>query len=327
VKEIQPVEGVLCNPYYVDALADGHHLICDTGNERVVELDALGRVAWQYGNSIAKGRFLSYPRSVAFHGAGEYLVADTAHDRILQIDKEQIKELPFQGKPGLFWPRCVRKLPTGSLLIADARNRRIVEVTREGRILKELRKIDALDRQTLRDPHDVRLLNNGHLLVADSPRDVVLELDWSGHVHRSLGERADVNLKDPHSAQQLEDGSYVVADTGNHRIVWFDAHGNYARQIDTVERDASLLRLCQPRYAELSPDGTLLIVDTGNNRVLATTLSGQLIWEFFHVPTSRIGWLNQPRWAQLVSRYEVVISDHFHHRILHVRYEGDEANS
>jgi hypothetical protein len=88
---------------------------------------------------------------------------------------------------------------------------------------------------------------------------------------------------------------------------------------DAVRAESSVLRLNRPRYAEVHPDGAMVIVDTGQNRVLITTLTGHLIWEISDVPGSPLPRLHQPRWATLVSRDEVVISDHFHHRIVYLR--------
>jgi hypothetical protein len=67
------------------------------------------------------------------------------------------------------------------------------------------------------------------------------------------------------------------------------------------------------------PDDTMVIVDTDHNRILAANPDGALIWELSGVPDSPLPRLCQPRWAKLVHRYEVVICDHFNHRILHIK--------
>jgi len=66
----------------------------------------------------------------------------------------------------------------------------------------------------------------------------------------------------------------------------------------------------------------MVIADTGHNRILAATMTGRLIWEISSLPESPLPLLNQPRWVKLINRYEVVICDHFHHRILHVRNDS-----
>jgi len=320
--EIMPHDGTLCDPRKAHVLDNGNCLICDTGNARVIELDEQGYIVWQYGTPVISRRLLSYPRSVEMTGSGGYLVADTAHDRIIEIHDGQISERPFRGDPGLFWPRCVRMLPSGSLLIADARNSRIVEVSVEGQVLRELGHFDLNGPRVLEDPHDVRMLPDGRLLVTDSHQDLVLVVDWTGCVHQAIGGKEEGTLKDPHSAQQLEDGNIVIADTGHHRIVVVDPHGNQVSEISVIRADSANLRLHRPRYVEVTPDGTMVIADTGHNRILATTASGDLIWELSRVPDSALPLLNQPRWVKLVNRNEVVICDHFNHRILHVRNEA-----
>jgi sugar lactone lactonase YvrE len=320
--EIMPHDGTLCDPLYADVLDNGNCLICDTGNARIIVLDEQGYIVWHYGTRVVSRRLLSYPRSVEVTGAGGYLVADTAHDRIIEILDGQVRELPFHGEPRLFWPRCVRMLPSGSLLIADARNSRIVEVSAAGHVLRQLSHIQVNGTQTLQDPHDVRLLADDRLLITDSQQDLVVIVDWSGCVYQRVGGNGCVALKDPHSAQQLEDGSLVIADTGHHRIMVLDSRGEPVREINAIENDTCSHRLHHPRYVEVSPDGTMVVADTGHNRILAATITGSLIWELSRVPESTQPLLNQPRWVKLINRNEVVICDHFHHRILHVRHDS-----
>lgn len=321
--EILPHDGTLRDPLFADILDDGGCLICDTGNARVIVLDRDGYIVWSYGSEVVSRRLLSYPRSIEVTASGGYLVADTAHDRIIEIVDGRITERPFYGDPGLFWPRCVRLLPAGSLLIADARNSRIIEVAANGHVLRQLAQIDLPGMPGLQDPHDVRLLPDDRLLITDSGQDLVVVVDWSGRVHRIIGGLDSDTLKDPHSAQQLEDGSIIIADTGHHRIVVVDEEGREVREIRAIHTAASSLRLHHPRYVEVTPDATMAIADTGHNRILAATVTGRFIWELSRVPDSTMPLLNQPRWLKLISRSEVVVCDHFHHRILHVRHVQD----
>jgi hypothetical protein len=323
VGEIPLPDSGVSDPTHVDALPDQHVLVCDTGNARVIELDKAGRVVWDYGDAVAARRYLSYPRSVDVIAPDRYLVADTGHNRIVEFVHGEAEPIPFRGDDALFWPRCVRALPRGTLLIADGRNGRIVEVSRGGDVRRELAQIQLEDQLSLHDPHDVRELPNGHLLISDSPQDQVLEVDWSGVVHRVIGGGVENALKDPHSAQQLDDGSIVISDTGNHRVLIVGPDGACIRSIEAVEHGGIMYRLHHPRYAEVSPEGTLVIADTGQNRILGATLIGQFLWEFSRVSGSKLPRLNQPRWATLVGPDEIVVCDHFHHRFVHARRTSD----
>ena len=315
-------EASLSDPTYADETEYGHYLVCDTGNRRVIELDRQGHIVWQYGQTIASRRHLSYPRSVELTGPDRYLVADTANDRIVEIVKGEVRERACLAEPVLFWPRCVRALPGGSLLIADSRNGRILEVSPNGSVVNQLTHVRIEQELRLKDPHDVHLLANGHLLITDSPRGLVVEADWEGNVFRVIGDKGDVDLSDPHSAQALDDHRIIISDTGNHRILIVGSDGSCLQELHAVHDGDCCYRLRFPRCVEVIDDGTMVIADTGNNRVLAATVEGRFIWEFSRVPTSPLPHMKQPRWATLIKRNEVVICDHFHHRLLHVRCEA-----
>ncbi len=326
--QLDPEDGSFCDPLFADVLDNGNFLICDTGNQRVVETDPTGGIVWQFGNNFPQRRTLSYPRSVEVTKNGQYLVADTAHDRIVEFEAGQVRERPVQAKPPVFWPRCARALPSGGILIADGRNGRILEIAAAGHVLRELSEIALDGRMALRDPHDVRMLPNGHLLIVDSSRDLVVEADWSGKVYRAIGAGGDLRLSDPHSAQLLSDGRVVIADTGQHRILIVAPDETSVSEFYAIDSDTACFRLNFPRYVEVNENGTMIVADTGNNRVLGATIDGRFIWEFSIVPGTRLSRLNQPRWAQLIGDCELVICDHIHHRILHVKLDevpGAEA--
>lgn len=312
-------DGVLSEPRFAAALPNNNYLICDSSNLRVIELDGQGRIVWQCGNRGIPRRSLSYPRSVDVIAPNRYLIADTAHDRVIESACGEVKEKRIHGSPGLFWPRCVRMLPSKALLIADGRNHRIVEVSADGRFQRQLSHFNANGPQMFGDPHDVRMLPNSHLLVTDSPNDTVVEVDWRGKVYRAIGRNGTLNLDDPHSAQQLDDGRIVIADTGHDRILVVSKSGDVTAEIESVRYKSFCLRLHRPRHAEVISGEIVIIADTGNNRVLCATLGGKLIWEFSRVPDSPQPRLSQPRWVKPINRDEVVICDHLHHRIVHVR--------
>ena len=314
-----PPDGQLCDPAYADRTRRGHLLICDSGNGRVVELDDQQRIVWQYGTPLRTRRSFSFPRSIEVTGAGEYLIADTANDRVVRAADGSVQEDSSCAQVGLFWPRCVRQLPSGSLLIADGRRGRVVEVAQNGQVLNQLAELKSVRFKRLGDPHDVRMLSNGHLLITDSSQDVVLEVNWSGNIQRIIGDAETVDLDDPHSAQQLGDGRIVICDTGHHRVVYVDEQGICVESIDMIVSDSFVLKMNRPRYMEMTSEGTMIIVDTGNNRVLAATPSGQLLWLISDLPDSPLPRLYQPRWATQVSPDEVVVCDHFHHRMVRLR--------
>lgn len=325
VGRIEPEDADLVAPAFADRAPGGGFLVCDTGNQRIVELGANGRLLRQWGHTLARRRSLSYPRSIEVRGES-VLVADTAHDRVVDIVDGRTEAWEVGSEAGLFWPRCARRTQSGSVVVADGRNSRIVELSPSGEVLNELRSLDCPEYPELRDPHDVRALESGRLLVADSASDVVAEVDWSGVVHRLVGPDAPTHLDDPHSVQPLDDGVLLICDSGNSRILWVDARGRISGELCSLISGTHQRRLNRPRYAEITDDATLLVVDSGNNRVFASDPDGNLFWELATIRGSPLERLNQPRWAQLLSRDEVLVSDHSHHRIVHLkRHESERA--
>lgn len=324
IARIEPGDADLRAPSFAAGTPSGGTLICDAGNRRIVELDAQGAVTRGWGAPLARRRGFSFPRSIEVRG-GKLLVADTAHDRVVELCDGHVETWQLGPEASLFWPRCVRTTHRGTLVVADGRNSRIVELGRSGEMHNELCRIRDSAWEALRDPHDVRMLPSGHLLVADSASDVVAEVDWSGRVHRRIGGEGSTRLDDPHSVQDLDDGSLLICDSGNSRVIRVDAGGRIVEELRALVSGPHQLRLHRPRYAERGADGTLVVVDSANNRVLAAGPGGELIWELSAIPGSPIPHLDQPRWAQLVSRNELFVSDHSNHRVLHLKRREDRG--
>jgi hypothetical protein len=321
-EEIGPRDTELCCPTSVAPLDNGRLLVCDAGNARVIELDAERRALWQFGGSGVERRAFSFPRSVECSGARGYLVADTANDRVVELRGDGVRVWPTPGAAQLFWPRCARLTPTGSLLVADGRNSRVVELSATGEVLNELRHVALEGGLPLRDPHDVQQLADGTLLLADASLDLVAVVRWSAEVLWAAGRGNGVQLNDPHSAQLLRDGSILVCDTGHSRVLRLDQHGQVIEQRHLLRNGPVCYRFNRPRYAEITDDGAWLVVDTGNNRVLGADPDGENGWELSRLPDSPIGWINQPRWARQIAPDELLVTDHLHHRVLHLKRSG-----
>ena len=319
VGELRAADANFCSPSFVARSGDQRFLLCDAGNRRVIEINAAGLTTWQYGPGLGNGRWFSFPRSVEIFEGG-YLVADTANDRVVHMSGGEPRELCSKATSDLFWPRCARSLVSGSLLIADGRNSRIIEVSRDGAILKELGSTDVPPDLELRDPHDVTVLESGHLMLVDPPANRVIECSWSGEIYRVLGGGdGSVELSDPHSVQPLPDGHVLISDTRNNRIIRLDKKGSVVKIFEAFRSDSGFLRFFRPRHVELAPDGSMVVADSDNNRISAATLNGELLWTLTQIPESPLPYINQPRWVHAPSSDEILISDHHHHRIVHLR--------
>jgi len=320
VSTIQPNDASFLIPSAIAPASDGNYLICDAGLRCVLELDAMNRILWQVGVTRVRKRYLSFPRSVQRLDGGVYVIADTAHNRIVEFDGALHRESRASDGASLLWPRAARRTGKGTTLVADGRNSRILELAADGRMLRQLSVLRYGGQGIeLEDPHDVRLLPNLNLLVTDSAANLVFESDWRGNAVWVVGPVAGSTVEDPHSAQMLSDGRIMISDSGNHRILFVDPRTGTSLAMTEFQSRTARYPLSYPRYAEVAEDGTLVVVDSHNNRVLGADLDGNLLWELSRVPRSPLPFLHFPRWAHALSRDEVVVSDHFNHRIVHVR--------
>lgn len=88
-------DGLLCAPGDVQVLTNGHLIVADTGNHRVIEV-ADGRIVWQYGNQAAKGPAgdgdgdgeLRHPRRAMRIEAGRTLIVDAGNHRLIIVDRQ-----------------------------------------------------------------------------------------------------------------------------------------------------------------------------------------------------------------------------------------------
>lgn len=321
VRRVDPADGVLLAPSFATPLPGGGVLACDAGNRCVLELDPSGSTRIIAGPGLARARHLSFPRSVAPRGTG-YVVADSAGDRIVQVDGTAIRPVAVDSPGPLFWPRSVRDA-NGGLVIADGRNGRVLLVDPGGRVTRSLARVRFAGAEiALRDPHDASVLGGGRLLVVDSAQHLVLECDWDGEARWMIGRGFGPELRDPHSAQLLPDGRVLVSDPGNHRVLFVDPSTGAWSAVGELAHGGSRWAFRSPRHASLAADGTLAVVDTANNRVLLHNAARGTASVIDAVPGSPRPELRFPRWACVIDEREVVISDYFHHRIVHLRRRG-----
>jgi len=126
IRSIAPGDADLRAPAFADRSPSGGTLICDTGNRRIVELDAeeAGRRSW--APTLARRRSFSIPRSIEVR-EGRLLVADSAEDVVAEIDwSGRVHRLVgLDGSTRLDDPHSVQALEGGHLLICDSGNSRV----------------------------------------------------------------------------------------------------------------------------------------------------------------------------------------------------------
>ena len=127
---------------------------------------------------------------------------------------------PKEGYKGRIEIHAFQRLADGNTMVAESGNRRIVEVDKDGKIVKEI-PLEVNKPDPHRDTRMVRKLDNGHYLVCHEGDGCVREYDGKGKVvweyqldlngrpaspgHGPEGHGTDVYRRDPSCERQHHD--------------------------------------------------------------------------------------------------------------------------
>jgi outer membrane protein assembly factor BamB len=131
----------LNTPNSAELLPNGHILIADEVNNRVIEITRDGQVVWQYGSGNPKAR---QPLNTAAFASrlsnGDTLITDSGHSRIVEVtaDKKVVFEYFTNSAPNSNaapLPTNAVRLANGDISIADQYNHRALIISPSGALL------------------------------------------------------------------------------------------------------------------------------------------------------------------------------------------------
>jgi len=123
----------LDRPHSAQRLSNGNTLICDSENQRVIEVTRSKHIVWSYGTGTAGSGAgqLANPNAATRLANGHTLISDSDNGRVLEVDASG-KLVHTFGKGGLTPangalsdPRTALRLSDGTTLIADLGNMRV----------------------------------------------------------------------------------------------------------------------------------------------------------------------------------------------------------
>jgi hypothetical protein len=149
----------LNNPNSAEVLPNGHILIADENNNRVIEVTAGKALVRTFtaGNSVSGAAFASRLPN------GHTLITDANNNRAVEVDGndsvvwEYITNLMPGSNPFPLPTRAIR-LANGNTLISDQFNNRVIEVTRDKRIVFQQGKLNVASNgfNRLNGPYDAK---------------------------------------------------------------------------------------------------------------------------------------------------------------------------
>jgi len=261
-------------PADVERLPNGNTLITDAGywsgqGSEILEVDLLGNIVWKYDKD------LRFAHSAKLLPNGNILVTDTSNNRIIEINREDRIVFSSQdwdngsGKLSdgsrLFYPNDAHFTPSGTFVITDRNNDRVIEVDRNGKILRQFGE--------LKHPHNGEILPNGNLLFANSDANVVQEIDPTGKIVWSYGDKPSESLNWPRDADRLPNGDTLITDSKNHRVLEVNAQREIVWMYQ-MEKRGHLYE------ADRLPNGNTLISAQQRFQVFEVDWSGNIVWSF-----------------------------------------------
>jgi hypothetical protein len=153
----------LNNPNSAEVLENGHILIADENNNRVLEVTSGGAIVHQFtaGGTVSGAAFASRLEN------GHTLITDSNNNRIVEVNrhdqivwKYQTSTLPGSNKNPL--PTRAVRLRNGNTLISDQFNNRVIEVNQGGRIVFQqgVLNVAGVGFDQLNGPYDAKVIGD-----------------------------------------------------------------------------------------------------------------------------------------------------------------------
>jgi len=171
------------------------------------------------------------------------LVADPYEGKGITLPPDLFFGASGDGPGQLNAPRGVAVGADGTIYVADSRNHRIQQFSRDGEPLNT----------------------------------------WGSFADAATGNAPGGTFNEPWDLAVGPDGSVLVADTWNHRVQRFSADGEFLAMWGFFGAGEAPEAFWGPRSVAVSADGRVFVTDTGNKRIVVFTLDGEFVTEFGEV--------------------------------------------
>jgi outer membrane protein assembly factor BamB len=167
-------------PVAATFLPNGHILITDQSNERVIEVNKKKDIVWQYGvTGLVGSGFdeLNNPNSAELLENGHILIADENNNRAIEVDRDFEIIKTFTAGGTVSGVAFASRLPNGNTLLTDSNNSRIVEVDSDDNVVWEYFTNTRPGSIAAPLPTRAVRLRNGNTLISDQFNNQVIEVN------------------------------------------------------------------------------------------------------------------------------------------------------
>ncbi len=255
--------------------AKGHRLLIGDYDKHLLAIvNPQGQIEWQTPVGAIHDAWLLPNGNVLFQTDFQHLVEMNPDKQVVwKYDASQ--QNGNEGKP--VEVHAFQRLADGSTMIAESGPSRIIEVDRDGKLLKQI----PLTVEHPAAHYDTRLarkLDGGHYLVAhEGDNKIVREYDAQGKVVWQFDPKSRV-----YSAIRLAGGNTLIGTGDGHSVVEVDSAGQVVWSV--TERELPGITLAWVTMVERLPSGNTLIVNChggpDNPQIIEVNPAKQVVWTF-----------------------------------------------
>jgi hypothetical protein len=250
------------------ATAVRHPFLCtDNGLGKVLIVSEQGDITWEIAAPGCQDCWRLPNGNILFthvHGVQE-----------VTPEKQVVWE--YKAPDGTEVHNC-QPLADGNVMVAECGTKRIIEVDRQGTIVKSI-PFETTTPTVHLHIRIARKLENGHYLLALVGEHVVRELDAEGKVVRSIATPGD-----PFIALRLPDGNTLIGCGDGHKLIEVDPTDKIVWQVDENELPGIPLRFVAG--VQRLPNGDTVVCNWGGHGhvgeqplIFEITRDKQVVWK------------------------------------------------
>lgn len=183
-------------------------LCCDHNGDQVCRVSLSGAIEWRMEAKRPQDCWQLPNGNVLFCHQNGAIEADRDRNIVWQ----------YQAPKGVECHAC-QPLSDGKVMVVEGGTSRIVEVDRDGKIVKEIQ-LKTKTTNAHNQFRGTRKLPNGHYVVCFKGEQKVVEIDGDGNVVREVAVPGDV-----HAAVTLPGGKLLITCGDGHKVVEVDSTG------------------------------------------------------------------------------------------------------
>ena len=262
-------------------------LAADRGKGHIAIIGTDGKVEWEFENKHDVHDLHLLPNG--------NILTHTSPTNVVEINpKKEIvwkhEAKPKEGYKGRIEIHAFQRLDDGNTMVAESGNTRIVEVDKDGKIVKTI-PLKVATPDAHRDTRMVRKLASGNYLVCHEGEGSVCEYDGDGKIvwvykldlgdrKRSPGHGVEGHGVEVFGAIRLENGNTLIAGGNNNRVLEVDPKGKVVWQID--QKDLPGITLAWVTHLQVLPNGNIVFgnchAGPDNPQLIEVTKEKKVVW-------------------------------------------------